>query len=221
MRGEWCSDPLLPRPISILWQDVSAREIRFLVKNVGRGSELLCGAVPGESISCLGPLGEGFSTGGLSPAARPLLVGGGVGVPPLVYLAAKLGEMGRPPLFFQGARTAGDLLLSDEIAAAGTELFISTEDGSAGHRGLVTELLGPHLSGDVAVFTCGPHGMLKAVAAMCAGKVPCQVSMEARMACGFGVCLGCAIPALEGGERVYKRVCKEGPVFEAEEIVWE
>jgi len=220
LRGDWGADPLLGRPLSILGENVADGTARFLLKVVGRGTRRLFELEPGQRVFGLGPLGRPFpreagGKGGL------VLVGGGVGVPPMVYLAGKLKEEGRAFTFLQGARTEQDLVLLEDLEAMEVEPVLTTEDGSRGRRGLVTEPLKDLLErGADAVYACGPEGMLRAVADSCRGKVACHLSLEARMGCGYGVCLGCVVPVQRDGHRVYERVCKEGPVFDGEAVLW-
>lgn len=221
LRGEWGLEPFLGRPLSILGEELARGEVRFLVKAVGEGSRRLCEAKPGDRIQALGPLGNHFPLD-FPPGSRVVAVGGGVGVPPLVYLSGALLPKGVKVTFLQGARTAEDLLLAEELGALGVDLKVTTEDGSAGTRGLVTALLDEALaSGPAAVCACGPDGMMRAVGKTCLGKVPCYLSLEAQMGCGYGVCLSCVTRvAGEDGAVKNQRVCKEGPVFRAEVLPW-
>jgi len=172
----------------------------------------------------LGPLGNGF--GAPTAGARPVFVAGGIGSAPFPALTAKLDERAGPPRMFYGARHAGELPLADWFRVR-TELTVTTDDGSAGRHGLVTEPLAELLATEPAeslqLYACGPEPMLKAVARLAlAHGVVCELSLEAHMACGFGVCLGCVVPV--HGERVdhpdYDRVCVEGPVMRAERMAW-
>jgi dihydroorotate dehydrogenase electron transfer subunit len=217
VRGDWGADPLLNRPLSILGEDAGRGLLRFLVKEVGEGTRRLRALEPGESLWALGPLGRPFPD---PPPGKAALVGGGVGVPPLVYLAARLQALGREVVFFQGARTAFDILALEELQEAGVAPVLCTEDGSLGEGGLVTEPLARRLTEFSCVYACGPEGMLKAVQALCAGKVPSYLSLEARMGCGYGVCLGCVVAVERNGKRSFERVCEEGPVFEGEVVRW-
>jgi dihydroorotate dehydrogenase electron transfer subunit len=179
-----------------------------LYKISGRGTALLAAARPGERVRTVGPLGRGFPLP--EPGERALLVGGGTGIASLFDLAARARAHG-PVTVLLGARSAADL---------GVELRLATEDGSAGRRGLVTELLADALAETPArVYACGPTAMMRRAAelAAAAGR-PCLASLENRMACGFGVCLGCAVPRAAGG---YALVCRDGPVFPADGLRWE
>jgi dihydroorotate dehydrogenase electron transfer subunit len=221
LRGDWGADPLLGRPLSILADDPRRGVLRFLLKVVGEGTRRLHALEPGEKVFALGPLGRPFPVPDADSRKPAVLVGGGVGVPPLVYLAERFVEKGVTFTFLQGARTRADLLLLDELAGLGVKPVITTEDGSEGIRGLVTAPLEVELARGVrAAFACGPEGMLKAVARMCKGKVPSHLSLEARMGCGYGVCLGCVVTVQRGGKRLYERVCQEGPVFDGEVVLW-
>jgi dihydroorotate dehydrogenase electron transfer subunit len=204
--------PFLPRAFSF----ASARrhagggaELDFLLEDVGPGTHRLGELTPGEPLMVLGPLGRGF--GAPEPGTRPLLVGGGIGVAPLLCLHRELGASAQVLLGFR----------SGEHAAA-AELFggaaqVVTEDGSVGNTGLVTAPLRAELEADprVTVYTCGPAPMLEAVRALCAQHgVSCQLALEAGMACGYGACFGCVVPTVDG----YQRVCVDGPVFSGEQL---
>lgn len=225
-------DPLLRRPFAAFPRREGAAvllEIYYLV--VGRGTEILSHLVPGTAVEVLGPLGTGFQC---QPEADPvLIVAGGIGIAPLrglIHHAAQ-SSAGHLHLFF-GANSAASLLFHAEFARLPLSLHLATEDGSLGHRGLVTEIFaqfltarGSEMRPGARCFTCGPLPMLRAIAAACKEHhVPCQVSLEARMACGIGVCLGCAVKvrpsALSPAGGEYRRVCVEGPVFAAEELAW-
>jgi dihydroorotate dehydrogenase electron transfer subunit len=198
-------DPLLPRPMAVFRREGASVEFRFHV--VGRGTALLAGLPPGAEIGVLGPLGNGFA----EPVGRPLLVGGGTGTASLYELA----QRGSGTRMLLGGRSADSILGLAEFQELDVELQVATEDGSAGRRGLVTDLLDAQ-PGD-EIFACGPTAMMRAVYehARIAG-VPCRVSLESRMACGFGICLGCAVPT-DGG---FRYVCTHGPVFDAERLDW-
>ena len=208
--------PLLRRPISVASTD--GERLSLVVRAVGPGTRWMQDRRPGDRVDLLGPLGNRFSRPRDSAA---LLVGGGIGVPPMLALAEGLAREGYAGAVsaFVGGRTAGDLVLVEELAAAGVETITVTEDGSAGERGLVTGPLEARLAagaGDARLYACGPEGMLAAVGRLAAQHgVPCEVSLEAHMACGLGACLGCAHVTAGGG---WVHVCSEGPVFDAERI---
>ena len=211
LRGEWGRDPLLPRAFSILRLCDGGCEI--LVKAIGRGTRLLQLALEGAPMSVLGPLGQPFPPP--QPPRVDLLVAGGVGLAPLLWLAEKYRDGAYHLLY--GARTAEDLVLLDDIAATGCKLTLTTEDGSRGVRGRVTDAM---KSVEAArVLTCGPNAMMRAVVDIAKKhEVPCLVSVEGEMACGIGVCLGCALP-LTDGTRPFAYACVDGPVFDASKVV--
>jgi len=212
-------DPFLRRPFSIC----GVREDRFLVlyRVVGKGTSLMTGLKEGESLRVLGPLGKGFA----DPEKNTdrVLVGGGIGIAPLVFLSQFHRE--KEVTLMMGFRSAGDILFPQKFTGEGRALRVATDDGTRGHHGPVTDLLEERLrenSKRMMVYACGPKPMLRKVAEMTlALRIPCQVSLEARMACGLGACQGCAVKASERSGRSYVHVCKEGPVFNVEEIDWE
>jgi dihydroorotate dehydrogenase electron transfer subunit len=208
-------DPLLRRPLSV--HDCRPAELDLLYRVAGRGTALLAGKKPGDTVDVLGPLGREFPL----PAGRQaVLVGGGIGVAPLFYLAKSLLAAGREVTCLLGAKEQAGLYREQELAALGAEVRVATDDGSAGLRGPVTGLLREALSRNRGpVYACGPEPMLQATAALCreAGR-ECFVSLEARMACGVGACLGCVVPVRRAGRDETARACVEGPVFSAEEV---
>jgi len=215
------SDPLLPRPMAV-YRDATESatpEVEVLYQIVGRGTTLLSEMTAGQSVGLVGPLGRGFPVE--AGNALAILVGGGTGIASLYSLARALVDLGRPVVVILGARDKSGLLARDDFAGLDAELICTTEDGSEGHRGLVTEPLAERLAADptASVFAVGPTPMMKACAELAAQRgAKCFVSLENPMACGFGVCLGCAAPRSEGG---FSLVCRAGPVFEATEIDWE
>jgi len=220
-----CGDPramFLPRPFSLhrwLRDDCGNRvgiEILFHVK--GRGTRWLAGLHPGDTVGLAGPLGIGFQLeSDMSRAA--LIVAGGIGVAPMPALVERLLELSRNVVALIGARSDRGLLCEDELRALGAEVEVSTEDGSRGRQGLVSHLFEEKLvQGKPMVYACGPGPMLAAVAQRAtAHDVPCQLSLESVMACGVGACMGCVVPTSDGSNR---RVCVEGPVFDARVIDW-
>jgi dihydroorotate dehydrogenase electron transfer subunit len=220
LRGDWERDPLLPRAFSLLSVG-SDGEAAILAKTVGRGTALLERAAVGASLSVLGPLGTSFPAP--SPDFTDLLVGGGVGIPP-VYMqaavAARRGLAGHSEILYGGRRTQ-DLVLLDEMRAFGVALHLATEDGTTGRAGRITaELearLVAHAGKPVRILACGPNAMLWAVGRIARDRgIPCFLSIEEQMACGIGVCLGCAVPARS---RPFRYVCKDGPVFDAADVL--
>ena len=225
-------DPLLPRPMAVYREHGACgsgaeREIELLYRVVGRGTTLLSEAEPGDRISIVGPLGEGFPLVGVTLEAGAadgpaLLVGGGTGIASLFELARSLSADGREVVVLLGARSEADLTGRSDFAELGVELVCTTEDGSFGQQGRVTEPLAERLAapGPVpAVYAVGPTPMMRACADLAERHgAACMVSLENPMACGFGVCLGCAAPRAEGG---FALVCRAGPVFDAREIDWD
>jgi len=225
------SAPLLRRPYSVCglpgtFADGTDGAVQILYKAVGQGSRLLASLGSGAEIRLLGPLGNGFRRP-KSPERRALFVAGGIGSAPFPALNAWLSEddsAGSHMIY--GARGQHDLPLLDWFRKHCAEVTVTTDDGSLGLHGRVTEALEPMLgdssAGPFEIYACGPEPMLKAVAKMAlAHDVPCQLSLEAHMACGFGVCLGCVVPVRRAdATNGYERVCVEGPVMDAEHMAW-
>ena len=212
-------DPLLRRPFSIHQVAAEAGTLQLLFKVIGTGTKLLSTLLPGDVVSLIGPLGRGFHFAKESPVC---LVGGGMGIAPLLFLAQTILEQPLLPdscVVLLGSRSAADTpQLAAAFADLGCLVRIATDDGSLGHHGLASDLLPPYLSTTKKVFVCGPFAMMAAIAKLSRDSaVPCEVSLEAHMACGLGACLGCTVHGVGGG---YKHVCKHGPVFKAEEVVW-
>lgn len=204
----------LRRPISINDVDTEANTIDLLIRRAGKGTAALVDLQPGARLNILLPLGNGFSLD-MAPESHPLLIGGGVGVAPLLYLGRKLKEKGVEPEFLLGARSDADLLQISEFQSLG-QLHTSTEDGSVGEKGLVTTH--SRLSGKIdRVYCCGPSPMMKAVAQISRNLgVDCEVSLENMMACGLGACLCCVENTVKGNVCV----CTEGPVFNINQLNW-
>ncbi|ADK86229.1 Dihydroorotate dehydrogenase, electron transfer subunit, iron-sulfur cluster binding domain protein [Desulfarculus baarsii DSM 2075] len=210
-------EPLLARPFSI--HAVEGDDVGVLYRVVGRGTRLLAQATAGQRLELWGPLGRGFDLA----LERPLLVAGGMGIAPLRFAAQRLTARGARPRLLCGLASATGLgglveAVDECLTAQSCAVSWVTEDGSLGERGLVTALLDRALEGVDGVLCCGPMAMLRAVAEACGRQgVACQVSLEAPMACGVGACLGCVIPAADGG---YLRACQEGPVLPAAAVDW-
>lgn len=197
--------PFLPRAFSVLRAPAHGDELHFLIEDVGPGTNRLCELGSGDRLLLTGPLGAGFSPP--REQRRPLLVGGGVGIAPLAIWQDELGAQATALLGFRGAAHAPGASLLQGARVA-------TEDGSVGHRGLVTELLTDELdlAADAEVYACGPPAMLEAIRALCAERqTPAQLALESGMACGFGACFGCVVPTVHG----LIRLCVEGPVLDA------
>jgi len=201
---------LLPRPISIC--DATADTIRFVYQVVGAGTKILVGKQPGEDIKILAPIGKGFHVGENARSAQKkvALVGGGIGTPPLLLLAKKLKQQGAQVDIYLGFRSSPFLV--NDFKAITDNIHIATDDGSVGFHGNTIDLIKQQSQTYGEFLACGPKPMLDALAALAAqSSIPCQLSMEERMACGLGTCVGCVLE-IEGA---YKRICTEGPVFYA------
>jgi dihydroorotate dehydrogenase electron transfer subunit len=213
-------DPLLARPFGIASLP-SRSSLEIVYRVAGRGTSLLTAMENGRTLSLLGPLGNGFPPP--DKGTMPVLVAGGSGFPPLRFFSLKSGSSAQ---VFLGARTRDCLppaAMIQSFRDSAAKVHIATDDGSAGVKGLTTDLLSAFLAKSekkrsLALYACGPHSMLAAVAGIAKEhSVVCHVSMEERMACGLGACMGCSIPQKTGG---YKRACKEGPVFDSRELDW-
>ena len=216
IRVDGSPSTFLRRPISINFVDRDQNELWLLVAAVGDGTRRLAQLQPGDTLNCLLPLGNGF-TMPVSKAEKILLVGGGVGVAPLLYMGAEMARQGIKPTFLLGARTSADLLMLNEYGRYG-RVYVTTEDGSQGEKGFVTNhsLLQKEQFSRIA--TCGPTPMMKAVAAYARkAEVECEVSLENLMACGLGACLCCVEKTTEGN----LCVCKDGPVFNIRKLLWQ
>ena len=197
----------LRRPISVY--DSEPGSLTILYKVVGKGTEQMAAMKPGETLDVLTGLGNGYD---LSKSGEtPVLLGGGVGVPPLYLLAKKLIAEGKKPQAVLGFNTAAEVFGEAEFKALGCGVTVTTADGSYGVKGFVTDVLPAEYS---YFYTCGPEPMLRAVYR--ATKTSGQLSFEERMGCGFGACMGCSCKTITG----YKRICREGPVLEKEEVLW-
>lgn len=207
---------LLRRPISICNWSPDRDLIRLVFEVRGEGTEWLSRRAVGESLDVIGPLGHGFQT---EEEGRYLLVGGGIGVPPMLGCAVHGGRGSVAVLGFRSARNV--MLLEDFAKACDGNVRIATDDGTLGHHGFVDALVRQELEKDnhfTAVLACGPKPMLRSVARVAEEfGVPCQVSMEERMGCGVGACLVCACDMADGSR---KHVCKDGPVFDSKEVDW-
>jgi len=205
----------LRRPISINFFDKENNELWLLIQKVGDGTRKLGELKPNDSVNLILPLGNSFSLP-QSHDAKLLLVGGGVGIAPMLFWGAKLKEMGFKPIFLIGGRSEANLLQLDEFKKYG-ELYCTTEDGSVGEKGFVTN---HSILTDInfdAIYTCGPTPMMKAVAAYAQkNNVDCEVSLENTIACGIGTCLCCVTDSVDG----HVCVCTEGPVFNITKLKW-
>lgn len=199
----------LRRPISVC--DYDKETITLIYKVVGVGTEKMAKMVAGDKLDLLVGLGNGFNAE--KPCKNPLVIGGGVGIPPLYGLCKELIKFGKKPTVILGFNTASEMFYEEVFKLLGADVYVTTVDGSYGVKGFVTDVM-KDLDYDY-FYTCGPLPMLKAVAV--AAETSGQLSLEERMGCGFGACMGCTCKTVNGA----KRVCKDGPVFEKEEIEWQ
>jgi dihydroorotate dehydrogenase electron transfer subunit len=206
-------DTLLCRPFSI--HQLDGKRLALLFNVVGRGTQWLSQRQAGDSLDLLGPLGNGYTV--YPDAKNLLLVAGGIGIAPLVFLAQKALKGGCSITLLLGAQTATELYPKDLLLPE-VKLITATEDGSAGKRGVVTDLLPNFISRADQIFACGPTSMYQTIATQkLLKKKPVQISLEVRMGCGLGVCYGCTVKTKNG----LKQVCKDGPVFDLNDILWE
>lgn len=218
------ADPPLRRPFSIMAVDAAAASFTLFVKAIGEGTRALAAMAPGQIAQCLGPLGTPFTPP--ADGAEALMVAGGYGIAPFLMMSRGLSREGRPGRVFYGGRSAADLQLRAPFDGTGIPLILTTEDGSLGHRGLVTEPLEAYLDerrGRAALYACGPDAMLHAVARIGERRgLPCQVSLDPWMGCGLGTCLGCVVWTRkpEDAKPKYRCACTEGPVFDSRVVVW-
>jgi dihydroorotate dehydrogenase electron transfer subunit len=220
-------DPLLRRPFGALsitdLNDSGQKGLSILFRDVGQGTHLMAEWSKGRDVDMLGPLGKGFTRA--EGSRRLVLIAGGLGIASLYGLAESVfRSKNRPEVYaYIGGKSKRDILMKSEMETMGVQVHVTTEDGSMGTRGMITDWLrneGSHLEacGNAAVYACGPLEMLAKVAKITQDfSLPCEVSLEARMACGVGSCLGCAVNTLDRG---YRMACKDGPVFDANEIDW-
>jgi len=215
-------DALLRRPFSIF--QVEGETFSILYKTVGKGTDALARMRASEELSVIAPLGHGFTVP-KSGGETPLLVAGGYGMAAMFLLAQRSPQKG---IVFVGGRRRVDILCEKEFATLGWEVRVTTEDGSHGEKGLVTQPLLAKIGnrkseiGNRKLFACGPTPMLKAVGKIAEDfNVPAELSMDEHMCCGVGVCLTCVIPVKTGDSWEYQRTCTEGPVFDARNVVWE
>ncbi len=207
---------ILRRPFSI-HQVVGTDAFDLLVRVVGDGSRWLAGRRPKATVDLIGPLGRGFAIDG--EFSRALIAAGGMGVAPMVFLAGRLAEKKVKVYTVMGAASRAQLLDFMDLKRLTRRIAVATDDGSHGHKGLLTDILSKEIeeADPQLVFACGPGAMLRSVAGISRRYgIDCQVSLEARMACGIGACLGCAVRAKE----TYLKVCSDGPVFKTEELGW-
>ena len=216
IRVDGSPSTFLRRPISINYVDRSRNEVWFLIQLVGDGTRRLAEATKGDIINIVLPLGNGFTMPQI-PSDKLLLVGGGVGTAPMLYLGEQLAKNGSKPTFLLGARTDKDLLQLDDFASY-CEVYTTTEDGSYGEKGYVTQHSILNKVKFEQIYTCGPKPMMMAVAKYAkSNNINCEVSLENMMACGVGACLCC----VENTDEGHLCVCKEGPVFNINKLLWQ
>lgn len=212
IKVEGSPNTYLRRPISIHYVDRENNELWLLVATIGDGTKAMAALMPGEKMNVVLPLGNGFTIA----VGKTLLVGGGVGVAPLLYAGKAIKELGGEPVFLLGARTRKDLLELEKFREVG-RVFLTTEDGSEGERGFVTNHSIWHQESFDRIEVCGPKPMMVAVSRLARElSVPCEVSLENMMACGLGACLCCVEDTVDG----HVCVCTEGPVFDIEKLKW-
>lgn len=210
------TDPLLKRAFSLFRR--TGQGVQLLYRVRGKGTEVLREMKEGTQLEVIGPLGRCYPLP--SEDSIPLVIAGGIGIASVFSLVEQLA--GRAIVFY-GARTKNDLLMYDELKRFAKEVFVSTDDGSVGQKGTIADVLSAYLSSpqsptpNYRIYSCGPHPLLRRISEISREyMIPAYISMEEHMACGIGACLGCVVKTRDG----YARVCKEGPVFEAGEIVW-
>ena len=212
IKVEGSPNTYLRRPISIHYVDRENNELWLLVATIGDGTKAMAALMPGEKMNVVLPLGNGYTIA----VGKTLLVGGGVGVAPLLYAGKAIKELGGEPVFLLGARTRKDLLELEKFREVG-RVFLTTEDGSEGERGFVTNHSIWHQESFDRIEVCGPKPMMVAVSHLARElSVPCEVSLENMMACGLGACLCCVEDTVDG----HVCVCTEGPVFDIEKLKW-
>jgi dihydroorotate dehydrogenase electron transfer subunit len=216
IRIDGSTTTFLRRPISIHYVDKEKNEVWFLVQLVGDGTRHLATVKQGDLVNIVLPLGNGY-TMPQNADLKPLLVGGGVGTAPMLMLGSELAKMGCKPTFLLGARSANDLLQLEEFKKLG-DVYTTTEDGSMGEKGYVTQHSILNAAQFDMIYTCGPKPMMMAVAKYAkANDIECEVSLENTMACGVGACLCC----VENTDEGHLCVCKDGPVFNIKKLLWQ
>lgn len=214
--------PLLRRPFSIHSVQDDCVEIFFLKSGIG--TTLLSQRSEGDRLDILGPLGKGFHLENALPGRKVPLVGGGRGIAPLYFLARRLRELGGSPCIFYGGKTLSDLPLKQKFEKDHYELYVSTDDGSFGFEGFITDLFQRELENlsPSCLFSCGPEAMMRKLARVAQERsIPAEFSLESIMGCGFGACWGCVRMIKTGSKEEWVKICEEGPVFTGKRIVWQ
>ena len=200
----------LRRPISVC--DYDGQTITLLYDVVGEGTKYMSTLSEGAELDLLTGLGNGFDTS--VECQRPLLLGGGVGIAPMLNLAKVLAKQGKKPVVIAGCNSSADAVVAELFEQSGAEVYVATVDGSVGTKGFVTDVIREQALGGDYFYACGPLPMLRALTT--AMEIDGELSLDERMACGFGVCMCCSVETKSGA----KRICKEGPVFKKEELIW-
>ncbi len=214
----YITDPLLKRPFAIC-EITSSETFTCLYMITGRGTKILSEALPGNNFLVTGPIGNFFK---FKQGSYVALVAGGIGLAPMINSAKKLKELGIKVILYYGGRSKTDILMYDYLSSICDELFITTDDGSLGIKGNVLLPLSKNLKKYDKIYACGPNRMLQAVTNLCSEyNIPIDVSLDEQMGCGVGACLGCMITIKENDEKVYKRCCVEGPIFDGTKVDWE
>jgi len=214
--------PLLRRPFSI--HDRSGGRLDIFFQRIGLGTELLSQKAVGENLDMLGPLGRGFTCGDRPQGETALLVGGGRGIAPLLFLARELEGKGGSVKLLYGGKSVHDLPLIGRLKGQGLALLCSTDDGSTGYHGLVTELLETELEGErpMRIYACGPEAMLERVGLIAEQSgIEAELSLESIMGCGFGACWGCVKKVKQAEGSAWVKICEKGPVFPSQDIIWQ
>lgn len=219
VKAEGNGAPLLRRAFGIFGADAQAGTLEILFKVLGPGTEILSGKKPGERVSIMGPCGNGFD---IKKGKTHLIVAGGMGVAPLMFLAKKIKEAGENAHIFLGAKTESELLCHNEFGTMCSTVLTTTDDGSHGEKCFINVPLERKLKEEknAVIYTCGPHGMMKCIAEL--GRrhgAQVQASLEEKMGCAIGVCQGCPVE-VKNMDAKFKMVCKDGPVFDGEDVVW-
>ena len=213
-------DTILRRPISISNTIPKLGSVEFIMQVRGNATSVFSKRKPGDDIDVIGPLGKGFT---VNPEKKnPIILGGGIGIFPMYFLAKKINNPDTKIVL--GFRNKDFVIMEDDFSALPGKLHITTDDGSYGQKGFVTDVLEKEIksSGVDMIYACGPLPMLKKVQQISINAgISCELSAEERMGCGIGACLGCAIKLVEGDEWRYGHVCKDGPVFKAEKVIFE
>lgn len=211
-------DPLLRRPISICDVDIEKKLMRMIYRAEGAGTKILAQTLVSDEVDILGPLGTGFPMDQRQQGEKVVLIGGGVGVPPLYYLSKELCQIGVEVTHILGFQSAANVFFAEEFKALG-ETYVTTVDGTYGREGFVTQVLDqwPLEKWD-AMYSCGPMPMLKAVSELFKDKQEAYISMEQRMGCGIGACFACVCHTPDSATS-YKKICSDGPVFRVGEVI--